>query len=172
MLHSGDLFPSVTFARAGGGEIRLPDDTVGGFGVILFYRGAWSSSCNLQLAAFSRAADEFASEGIKVVSVSVDDRETAEGLVGKLSLPFPVAYGVDAREVSAVTGIHVNEDPVFLEASGFVLNPDGRIETVIYTSSDLSEDRIVTTVDSTGPIGRLMPDDVLHLVRHLKSSAM
>jgi hypothetical protein len=95
--------------------------------------------------------------------------------VGNLELlPDYLAGKLRELEAStaAVTGIHVNEDPVFLEASGFVLNPDGRIETVIYTSSDLSEDRIVTTVDSTGPIGRLMPDDVLHLVRHLKSSAM
>lgn len=172
MLRSGDLFPPLTFACAGGGEISLPGDLSGGFGVILFYRGAWSSACNLQLATFSRAASELASEGIKVVSVSVDGRETAEGLVGELNLPFPVAYGVDAREVSAVTGAPINEDPVFLEASGFVLNPAGRIETIIYSSSDHSEDRIVTTIESAGPIGRLMPDDVLRLVRHLKSSAM
>jgi peroxiredoxin len=62
--------------------------------------------------SFSRAADKFAAEGIKVVAVSVDDREKTEALVEKYKLSFPVAYGADARAVSAVTGAFVNDDPV------------------------------------------------------------
>jgi peroxiredoxin len=156
MLQNGDIFPSLTFARAGGGEIQLPGDLVGGFGVILFHRGSWCPFCNNQLVAFARAADEFAEESIKVVSVSVDDREKSEALVGKHKLDFPVAYGADARAVSAATGAFVNDDPVCLQATGFVLSPEGRI---------------VTTVYSTRAIGRLLPADVLGLVRYLKSSA-
>ena len=40
MLRNKDVFPPLTFARAGGGEIRLPDDLAGGVGVILFHRGS------------------------------------------------------------------------------------------------------------------------------------
>lgn len=69
MLQNGNVFPSLTFARVGGGEIRLPKDLAGGFGVILFHRGAWCPYCNAQLAAYERAADEFAKEHIKVISV-------------------------------------------------------------------------------------------------------
>jgi peroxiredoxin len=156
MLKNGDVFPSFIFARAGGGEIHLPGDLAGGFGVILFHRGSWCPYCNAQLAAFARAADKFAGEGIKVVSVSVDDREKSEALVKKHKLDFPVAYGADARAVSAATGAFVNDDPVCLQATGFVLNPEGRIVTAVY---------------STRAIGRLLPDDVLGFVRHLKSSA-
>jgi peroxiredoxin len=156
MLQNGDVFPSLTFARAGGGEIHLPGDLAGGFGVILFHRGSWCPYCNAQLAAFARAADKFAGEGIKVVSVSVDDREKSETLVEKHKLGFPAAYGANARAVSAATGAFVNDDPVYLQATGFVLNPEGRIVTAVY---------------STGAIGRLLPDDVLGLVRYLKSSA-
>ena len=156
MLQNGDVFPSLTFARAGGGEIHLPGDLAGGFGVILFHRGSWCPFCNAQLAAFARAADKFAGEGIKVVSVSVDDREKSETLVERHKLGFPVAYGANARAVSAATGAFVNDDPVYLQATGFVLNPQGRIVTAVY---------------STRAIGRLLPDDVLGFVRYLKSSA-
>jgi len=156
MLQNGDIFPSLTFARAGGGEIQLPGDLAGGFGVILFHRGSWCPYCNAQLAAFARAADNFAGENIKVVSVSVDDREKSEALVEKHKLGFPVAYGADARAVSAATGAFVNDDPVCLQATGFVLSPEGRIVTAVY---------------STRAIGRLLPEDVLGLVRYLKSSA-
>ena len=61
-----------------------------------------------------------------------------------------------ARAVSVATGAFVNDDPVFLQATGFVLNPEGRIVTDIY---------------SNGAIGGLPPDDVLGLVRYLKFSA-
>jgi len=156
MLQNGDIFPSLTFVRTGGGEIHLPGDLAGGFGVILFHRGSWCPYCNAQLAAFARAADKLAGEGIKVVSVSVDDREKSEALVEKYKLGFPVAYGADARAVSAATGAFVNDDPVCLQATGFVLNPEGRIVTAVY---------------STRAIGRLLPEDVLGFVRYLTSSA-
>jgi peroxiredoxin len=113
MLQNGDVFPSLIFARAGGGEIHLPGDLAGGFGVILFHRGSWCPYCNAQLAAIARAADIFAGQGIKVVSISVDDRERSEALVEKHKLGFPVAYGAKARAVSAATGAFVNDDPVF-----------------------------------------------------------
>jgi peroxiredoxin len=156
MLKNGDVFPSLVFARAGGGEIDLPGDLAGAFGVILFHRGSWCPYCNAQLAAFARAADKFSAEGIKVVSVSVDDRETSEALVEKHQLGFPVGYGANARGVSVATGAFVNDNPVCLQATGFVLDPEGRIVTAVY---------------STRAIGRLLPDDVLGFVRHLKSSA-
>lgn len=170
MLQNNDVFPPLTFPRSGGGEIHLPGDLAGAFGVILFYRGSWSDVCVEQLDAFSRAADEFDREGIKVVSVSVDDQDVTEALAEKYKLAFPVAYAADAQLVSAVTGVPVNEDSAFFEATGFVINPDGRIETAVYSTYDGPEDRIVTAVYSSGPITRLAPGDVLQLVRHAKSS--
>jgi peroxiredoxin len=154
MLNNGDVFPSLGFSRAGGGQVELPGDLAGGYGVILFHRGSWCPFCNAQLAAFSRALDKFDAENIKIASVSVDDREKTEALVEKHKLGFPVAYGADARAVSAATGAFVNDEPVYLQATGFVLDPEGRIVTAVY---------------STGAIGRLLPDDVLGLVRHIKS---
>ncbi len=171
MLENNDLFPALAFARAGGGEIHLPDDLAGGFGVILFYRGAWSNACNEQLYAFAQAAEAFAAEGIKVVAVSVDAREDAEGLVEKYGLTFAVGYAADPQEVSAVTGILVNEDTAYLEATGFVLDPEGRIHTAIYSSTEGFEERTVTIVYSSATISRLMPAEVLRVVASAKSSA-
>jgi hypothetical protein len=61
---------------------------------------------------------KLAEERIKVVSVSVDDREESEALVEKHKLDFPVAYGAYARAVSNVTRAFVNDDPVCLQATG------------------------------------------------------
>ncbi len=156
MLRNGEPFPSLVFARVGGGEIHLPADLAGGFGVVLFHRGAWCPYCNAQLAAYACAADELASEGIRFVSISADDRETSEALVEKHTLDFPVGYGADPRAVSLVTGAYVNESPYCLQATGFILDSEGRILTSVYSSR---------------AIGRLMPDDVLNFIRYLKSRA-
>ncbi|WP_074121068.1 hypothetical protein [Bradyrhizobium sp. AS23.2] len=61
----------------------------------------------------------------------MDDREKTEALVEKYKLSFEVAYGADARAVSAVTGAIVNDDPVYL-----------------WTTASSSEGRIVTAVCS------------------------
>jgi len=156
MLQNGEVFPSLSFARVGGGALRLPEDLVGETSVILFHRGAWCPYCNAQLAAYARAADEFAREGIKVVSISADDRETSEAFVEKHEIKFPVGYGADARAVALVTGAYVNESPLCIQATGFILDGEGRILTSVYSSR---------------AIGRLMPDDVLNFIRYLKSKA-
>lgn len=148
LLQKGDVFPSLTFARVGGGEMHSPGDLAGGFGMIPFHRAFWCGFCDAQLTAFARAADKFGGEDIKIVPVSVDDRE--EALVGKRRRGSPVAYGADARAVSAFTGAFVVDAPVDLQATGFVLIPEGPIVTAAY---------------SIGAIGPLMHDDVLGLVR-------
>jgi peroxiredoxin len=156
MLKNGEVFPALSFARVGGGQIHLPGDLAGAFAIILFHRGAWCPYCDAQLSAYARAADELAREGIKVVSISVDDEETSEALVKKHALSFPVGYGADARAVAAATGAALNDDPVCLQATGFILDPDSRILTAVY---------------STRAIGRLMPDDAMGFIRYLKAQS-
>jgi peroxiredoxin len=171
MLRTNDPFPSLAFACTSGGNIRLPEDLAGWFSVVLFYRGAWCATCNTQLSAFAKATDELAGEGIKVAAVSVDDRPTTLALAAKHKLGFSLAYGADAQAVSAAIGAVPTDDPDFLQASGFVLDPASRILMGVYSSILVTEDRIVTEVGSTGKLDRLMPDDVLRLVRHAKSTS-
>ncbi len=40
-LDTGDDFPRLTIPKVGGGEIVLPDDLAGSWGVVLFYRSHW-----------------------------------------------------------------------------------------------------------------------------------
>jgi peroxiredoxin len=156
LLENGDPFPSLSLAAVGGGRLTLPDDLAGGFGVVLLYRGWWCPYCNAQLSAFGRAAERLAEHGIKVVALSVDDESQAAALAARLHLPFPVGYGADAAAVAAATGAFTGGDPRHLESTGFVLGPDGRVVVAVYSS---------------GAIGRLVPDDVIGLVRYVKEHA-
>ncbi|HEY6492498.1 MAG TPA: peroxiredoxin family protein [Trebonia sp.] len=156
LLNPGDTFPRLTIDTADGQALTLPAALAGDFGVVLFYRGAWCPYCDAQLRAFERAGQALADAGVKVVALSVDDKDTTAALVEKLRLTFPVGYGADAAAVAALTGAFVNPDPVFLQSTGFVLDPTGNVVVSVYSS---------------GAIGRLVPDDVVGLVRYLREHA-
>ncbi len=90
---------------------------------------------------------------MKVIALSVDDEATSAELVGKRGLTFPVGHSADPEAVSEATGAFVNPDPVYLQSTGFVLDPSGAVVVSVYSS---------------GAIGRLVPEDVLGLIRYLR----
>lgn len=152
-LENGQSFPSLQVPQVGGGTLSLPDALAGSFGVVVVYRGAWCPYCNAQLSAFRRATESLDEAGVKVVALSVDDEQTSAALVDKLRLGFPVGHSADADEVAAQLGCYVNDEPHYLQSTGFVLAPDGTVVTAVYSS---------------GAIGRLTPEDVVGLVTYIK----
>jgi hypothetical protein len=48
----------------------------------------------------------------------------------------------------------VNPDPVYLQSTGFLLDPAGKAVVSVYSS---------------GAIGRLVPEDVIGMVRYLRN---
>ena len=153
LLNPGDPFPHLTIDTTDGQVLTLPEAFAGDFAVVLFYRGSWCPYCNAQLRAFERAGQALADNGIRVAALSVDDKEATAALVAKHELTFPIGYGADAAAVAALTGAFVNPDPVYLQSAGFVLDAAGKVVVSVYSS---------------GAIGRLVPDDVLGLVRYLR----
>lgn len=156
LLSPGDSFPALTLTQPGGQTLTLPDAFSGSFSVVLFYRGSWCPYCNTQLRAFQRTGERLAESGIKVAALSVDDEATTAEQIAKLGLTFPVGHSADAMAISAATGAFVNLEPAYLQSTGFVLDPSGKVAVSVYSS---------------GAIGRLLPDDVIGMVRHLSAHA-
>ena len=123
---------------------------------MLFYRGSWCPYCNAQLRSFQRAQERLAEVGIKVAALSIDDEATTAELVAKLGLTFPVGHSADATAVSAATGAFVSPARGNLESTGFVFDPLGKVIVSVYSS---------------GAIGRLVPEDVVGLVRNVRERA-
>jgi len=155
-LNNGDAFPPLTLDTVADGTVSVVQYLAGHYGVILMYRGSWCPYCNAQLSAFARAKEKLDELGIRVVAMSVDDKIDASALVEKHRLNFPVGYRVDADRVAAATGAYVNDSPRYQQSTGFVLDPDGRVVTAVYSS---------------GAIGRLVAEDVIGFVRYVKSKA-
>ena len=156
-LHNGQSFPSLHIPAVGGGQISLPDDLAGSYGVVLFCRGSWCPFCNAQLAAFAGASDRLTELGVEVVALSVDDEQTSAALADKHRLSVRLGHSADADKVAAVTGAYTNDDPRYLQSTGFVLGRDGVVLTAVYSS---------------GAVGRLVAEDVVGFVADIQSRAL
>ena len=155
-LHPGDTFPQLTLNIAGAQAIQGPGWFADEFGVLLFNRGAWCPYCTAQLRAFQRAGDSLTQAGVQVAALWVNDEKTTAEFTAKHGLTFPLGHSADARAVAGLTGAFVNEDPLYLQSTGFVLDPQGQVIVSVYSS---------------GAIGRLVPEDVIGLVRYLREHA-
>ena len=152
-LTNGPIFPTITAARVDGGTMTIPQDLEGKWAVLLFYRGHWCPYCRQQLMDFQRMSEQLHEIGAEVVALSVDPLEQATQTVSRHNLTFPVLYGLDAHEVAQKIGAVINEDPLFLQATGFVLRPDGKIAVSVYSS---------------GAIGRFVAADTINFIKYIQ----
>lgn len=154
-LENGAQFPTITAARVGGGEMTIPQDVAGKWTVLLFYRGHWCPYCRQQLLDFQQAGQQLSEIHTQVVALSVDPLEQAQQTVQRQRLSFPVLYGLDAHEVGEKIGASINEDPTYLQATGFVLKPDGTCAVSVYSS---------------GAIGRLVATDTINFIKYMQKA--
>lgn len=103
------------------------------------------------MADYEDALDDLQDLDVEVVAASVDSREDAAKTVEDLELDFPVAWGLDAGEISRRLGAYAHEDG-YLQPLNVLLR-DGEVEQVTYSS---------------GPLGRLQPDEVLQWVEYVE----
>lgn len=88
---------------------------------------------------------------MRVAAASVDPIDNVRHLKEGLRVGFPMYAEVDAAKVAAATGAHMQTgEKTFLHATGFLVNPEGRIINAVY---------------STGPIGRFTASEILRKVR-------
>ncbi len=91
-----------------------------------------------------------------MIAASTDPLEKAKETVKEHALGFPVGYALPLRETAATLGAFYEEKRGFFQATSFVVKPDRTIAVGVYSS---------------GPIGRLVWQDVLGLVQFYKKQA-
>ncbi len=105
------------------------------------------------MAAFEKAQDRLRDEGIVTLAASTDPVDKATETVAEQSLTFPVGFGLPLKETAKLLGAFYDGNRGVLHATGFVVKPDRTIAVAQYSS---------------GPIGRLVWQDVLGLVQFHK----
>ena len=108
------------------------------------------------MAAFEKARPKLEDESIRVIAGSTDPLDKASETVKEHAIGFPVGYALPLREIAATLGAFFEEKRGFFQATGFVVRPDRTIVVSQYSS---------------GPIGRLVWQDVLGLVQFYNKQA-
>lgn len=93
-----------------------------------------------------------------MVAASVDSVEQTASLKDGMRIGFVEMFGeVDGHAVSESTGAELQTgDRTFLHATGFLIDPEGNINTSVYSS---------------GPIGRFTASEILRKVEFHKFQA-
>lgn len=158
LLDAGDAFPDLQVKLIGGGTVAATEAAGRGWKTILFYRGNWCPFCLAQLKSFQSGLEKLAAEDIGVVAISVDSLEKSVETQQQTGATFPIAYDLDLKEAARKTAAFYDTDLAhaapYLHSTGFVVDP---------------QDKIVVSVYSSGAIGRLAWQDVLGLIKYLKS---
>lgn len=74
-------------------------------------------------------------------------------MVAKHNLAYPIGYGMNAEDISQITGAYYEGEKKYIQPTNFLIRPDKTIEVACYSS---------------GPIGRFVAKDVLALVKFYK----
>lgn len=90
------------------------------------------------------------------MAASVDSLEDAQKTVHRYKISYEIGYGLHAREISARIGAFYDEKDGFLHATGFIINPEGKIANGVY---------------STLSIGRLVPKDCFGFIDYYSKKA-
>lgn len=152
-IQVGESLPPLKTPLVSGGDLALPADLSDDWAVVLLYRGHWCPYCRQQLADFQRNLVRFADRKVRVAALSADPREEAATTVSKHGIEFPVGYALDPAYAAGALGCYLGGDDAFVQATGFVLRPGGRVELAVYSS---------------GAVGRLVAADVLGLVEYVR----
>jgi peroxiredoxin len=107
------------------------------------------------LAAFEAALPDLAAEETTVVAGSVDGDAEARATVESLALTFPVLFALPLEATATALTTFYETRRSILQATGFVVAPDRTIAVACY---------------STGPIGRLEPNDARRAIRFWKAA--
>lgn len=103
---------------------------------------------------FEGRIGEFNKLNIQIMAASSDTLENAHKMKEEAKLSFTLGWGLNAQEVSEATGAFFDDKKNFVHATGFVINPEGKIVVASY---------------STGAIGRLTAADTLGLILYRMS---
>lgn len=103
------------------------------------------------MADFQDKIERFTENGVQVVAASAETLEEAKETVAEAGLTYPVGYGLDPKGFASRFGAYYSDDGTYLHATGFLLDPDGVVDIVVYSS---------------GAIGRFTADDSLQILEY------
>lgn len=134
-LQLGDLAPSFSLTRAGGGEYSLQQDISErpGWRFVIFFRGSWCPVCNEELQDIQDSLSYFEDKGIHFTALSTDSQQNLDEMREKHGLTFPVLAGA-TEDILKQYGVyyHGEDSPyedhgIHGEPAYYLLDEEGKV---------------------------------------------
>lgn len=136
-LKAGDDFPSLTATRLDGTTVTLgvPKGEAT-WQAVFVYRGKHCPLCTQYLNELETYKQAFADAGVDILAVSADAKHQLEAHLEKLTISFPIAYGL-SEDAMKTLGLYISiprseqeTDHHFAEPGLFVVNEKGQLHVV------------------------------------------
>ncbi|MHA2937322.1 peroxiredoxin family protein [Vibrio sp. RC27] len=136
-LTTGDRFPSVSAQLLDGTAIELGKPLGSAdWQMVVVYRGKHCPLCVRYLNALEEHKEALASIGVSVLAVSADSKEQLTEMMDKLTVSFPIAYGLTEDQMKSL-GVYISQprteqetDHNYSEPALFIINEKGNLQAV------------------------------------------
>jgi peroxiredoxin len=86
------------------------------------------------LLDFQKNLAELREKDIRLFAASCDTLEKAKETIERYQLTFPLGYDLVASEIAALTGAFYDDRENYLHATGYILDPEGRVSNGTYST--------------------------------------
>lgn len=129
------ILPEMTFARAGGGEVKIGGPREA-FCLVVVYRGKHCPRCKSYLNKLNSMREDWKELGVDLAVISADPREKSEADVAEFGWEFDVGYGLQQSQMEQL-GLYITSplspseaDGNFAEPGVFLVKPSGQVQIV------------------------------------------
>ena len=150
-FRAGDVFPSMTWPKVGGGTLVLADER--GWRMLVVYRGKHCPMCRKYLGGLNDLVSAFHQRDISVAAVSADSQDKAEREAREEGWRFQVAYGLSIDDMRRL-GLYISEpespqqtDRAFAEPALFVVNPQGATQVIAVTNAPFARPELAVVLE-------------------------
>ena len=105
------------------------------------------------MADYQAHIDQFKEENVDIIALSVDPLDKAKEMAERVTATFPIGYGLEVPRDAAKVGAYWEERRKIIHATNFVIDADKKVTQACF---------------ATGPIGRIVAEDVLRSVQGAK----
>lgn len=131
-LAVGDTAPLFTANDTNGNPISLAD-YAGKPVVLYFYPKDDTPGCTKEACSFRDNYQQYLSQGIAVLGVSMDDEASHHAFTTKFSLPFPLIADIDGAITQAYDVAGEKNGMRYAQRVTYVIGGDGKIQQVYTT---------------------------------------
>jgi len=133
---AGSQFPKMTVQALDGSAVELGALESGRWKMVVVYRGRHCPLCTKYLNNLESFLKRLSEDGVDVVAVSADSQAQLQDHLQKLSVSFPLYYGLTIEQMQTL-GVYISHprseketDHPFAEPGLFVINQDNEIQCV------------------------------------------